>query len=238
MKSIQIAACDDDREILGVISGAVKSALSQRGFSSQVQVFSEGQSLVDAVRTQKNIQLVLLDIDMPKMDGITAGKKIRQIAPELPIVYVSECEGRVFDAFQTGPLCFVRKSHFLTDISTAMDLFLKSYQRLERYYVELTARNGLIRINCQEIVYIEGQRNYQQLHLAGCEEVEELKMTMDRLEELLCDQGFIRVHKGYLVNHSFIQRINGPQLQLRNGEFLPIGRSKLEEVKRKYIQMM
>ena len=63
-------------------------------------------------------------------------------------------------------------------------------------------------------------------------------MTMDRLEALLADQGFIRVHKGYLVNHSFIQRINGSQLQLRNGQLLPIGRSKLEEVKRKYIQMM
>lgn len=236
MKSINVAICDDDREILGVISGAIQSSMRSHGFSADVRTYTDGSVLLEAMKILK-FQLILLDIEMPHLDGIRTGLKIRETEPELPIIFVSESESRVFDAFRAEPLCFVRKSHFLSDMAVATDLFRKVQERTENDYVECSARNGIVSISCRNILYIEGQRNYQIVHLAD-QKTEDLKMTMDQLEKMLLPKGFIRIHKGYIVNHSYVQRIDGLELQLRDGTVLPISRSRLEEVKTKYIRLM
>lgn len=237
MKTLKVAVCDDDKEILGVISGAIQSAMSVQGFVPEVYTFTEGEALIEAVGNHR-IQLVLLDIEMPKMDGIQIGQRIREIDSYISLIYVSENESKVFEAFQAEPLCFVRKSRFLSDLAVAANLFRKTYERNESDYVEFTAKSGILTLKANDILYIEGQRNYQTVFLAANQKTEELKMTMERLEDLLLDKGFIRIHKGFLVNHSYIQRIDGLELSLRDGTALPIARSRLEDVKTRYIRMM
>jgi DNA-binding LytR/AlgR family response regulator len=85
---------------------------------------------------------------------------------------------------------------------------------------------------------VEGSGNYQMLYLEGETEPAEVKMTMDLLESLTQPHGFLRIHKGYLVNFNYIQRIETGKLTLDDGKELPISRSKMEEVKRKFLTML
>lgn len=106
---LRIALCDNDKSALPVIAGAAESAFKAQGISAEVTGFTSGKELLKAIDTVP-FQMVLLDIDMPELDGIEVGKRLRSKNETVEIVYVSECENRVFESFSVFPLGFVRKS--------------------------------------------------------------------------------------------------------------------------------
>lgn len=232
---LKIALCDDDRTALPVIAGAAESAFRNQSIRTELQSFQSGKALLDALVTNR-FDIILLDIDMPGLDGIEVGRRIREMGGTTQIIFVSECENRVFESFEVQPLGFVRKSNFLNDIAAVVRLYIKTcVQEQSSEYMEFETRSGLLNLKIRQIRYIEGSRNYQLLHLEGEGRPTEVKMTMDKLEETLEPRGFIRIHKGYLVNCQFIQRIQNTMLSLRDGTELPIGRSKMGEVKSKFL---
>ena len=235
---IKIALCDDDAKALPVIAGAAESAFQEKGIYTDIQRFNSGKALLQAME-QTRFHIVLLDIEMPGMDGIAVGKRLRELGDGTHIVYVSEAESRVFESFLVQPLGFVRKSNFLNDIAAVVELYVKTCSQDERGdYLEFQTRSVLLTLKSRQIRYIEGSRNYQLLYLEGQKEPTEVKMTMDKLEEATRTHSFIRIHKGYLVNYRCIQRISASAVTLLDGTQLPIGRSKAAEVKSKYLSIL
>lgn len=235
---IKIALCDDDAKALPVIAGAAESAFQEKGIYTDIRRFNSGRALLQAME-QTRFHIVLLDIEMPGMDGIAVGKRLRELGDGTHIVYVSEAESRVFESFLVQPLGFVRKSNFLNDIAAVVELYVKTCSQDERGdYLEFQTRSGLLSLKSRQIRYIEGSRNYQLLYLEGQKEPTEVKMTMDKLEEATRTHSFIRIHKGYLVNYRCIQRISASAVTLLDGTQLPIGRSKAAEVKSKYLSIL
>ena len=235
---IKIALCDDDAKALPVIAGAAESAFQEKGIHTDIQRFASGKALLQAME-QTRFHIILLDIEMPGMDGIAVGKRLRAQGNDTQIVYVSEAESRVFESFLVQPLGFVRKSNFLNDIAAVVELYVKTCSRDERGdYVEFQTRSGLLALKSSQIRYIEGSRNYQLLYLEGQKEPAEVKMTMEKLEAATQPHSFIRIHKGYLVNYRCIQRISASAVTLLDGTQLPIGRSKAAEVKSKYLSIL
>ncbi len=232
---VKIALCDDDRKALPVIAGAAQSAFRDQGIPVDLRQYDAGNKLLEDL-TAERFDIVLLDIDMPGLDGIQVAHRIRQERPNTQIIFVSECESRVFESFEVQPLGFVRKSNFLNDIAAVVRLYIKTcHQEQSSEYMEFVTRSGLLSLKIRRIRYIEGSRNYQLLYLEGETAPTEVKMTMDQLETKLEGRGFIRIHKGYLVNANYIQRIHTSELMLQDGTQLPIGRSKMGEVKSKFL---
>ena len=234
----RIALCDDDKAAIPVISGAARSAFEARGFHVEIDNFTRGGELLTALDLRP-YDLILLDIDMPELDGIEVGKRVKAFDHSIPVVFVSECENRVFESFAVQPLGFVRKSNFLNDIAAVVEMFQKYCQMTQSSeHVEFDTRTSLISLRISQIRYMEGSRNYQMIFLMDQKEPVEVKMTMEKLEDKMAPHGFIRIHKGYLVNYRFIRRIETSQVILMDGTSLPIGRSKAQEVRAQYLALL
>lgn len=235
---IKVAMCDDNIKALPIIAGAARSAFHDRGVEAEIMLYSSGEKLLASL-DKIHYQLILLDIEMPKMDGITLAKKLRGMGNDTKIVFVSEAESRVFESFQVQPLSFVRKSNFLNDITDLVDLYLRTCSREEAgENLELTVRSGIAVVKSRSIRYIEGSGNYQMLHMDSSQPCIEVKMTMDKLEQLTEPLGFIRVHKGFLVNYQYIHRVMQGEIILADGTTIPVGRSHAGEVKAKFLSLM
>lgn len=236
---MRIALCDDDKRAIPIIAGAARSAFEAKGLQTQIDLFYTGEDLLRALKDHA-YQLMLLDIDMPGLDGIEVGRRIRARDPDIPLVYVSEHEERVFDSFAVQPLGFVRKSRFLTDIVDVVGLYENLYRKIQSGggCVEFTTRTSVVSVHVEKIRYIESSRNEQWIYLADGSEPVRVKMTMEKLEEKMRPHGFIRIHKGYLVNYRFIRRIDTHQINLLDGSVLPIGRSKAQEVRERYLSLL
>ena len=76
------------------------------------------------------------------------------------------------------------------------------------------------------------------LHLAETKEPVVVHRKMQDLEEELSSEGFLRIHKGYLVNYDYIRLIGDTCVLLTNGERIPISRRKIQETKQQFLKLM
>ncbi len=106
---------------------------------------------------------------------------------------------------------------------------------------ELVIRKGqeLIKVLIKDIIYIEAEKNY--LVLKTGDDVIRIRETMTNALNELQGKGFIRCHKGYLVNADYIEKIRNSEIILRAGKesiVLPVGRSYEKEVRKKILEML
>ena len=237
MDALKVAFCDDDKTSLNVIAGAVASILQQQEIPAQVEKYTSPLELLDCCQRMQ-MDLVFLDIEMPGLNGIELGQKLRKVTAATEIIYVSHREDCVFHALQVHPFGFVRKSHFLKDIEdvTRSYLTMLEKRRTEKNVVVQT-QSGYLRVPVSHVLYFEGGGTYQHMYVEGRTEPVRITSRMQKLEEELTPHGFLRVHKGYLVNFSAIDRFGGDELVLTSGTSIPISRSKVREVREKYLQL-
>lgn len=235
---LRVAVCDDDQAALGIIASSLKDVFAAHGVDAVTSLFSSAVELSQVMPTRR-YDLLLLDIDMPELDGITFARQLREARDKVDIMYISSREDKVFDSLRVSPVGFIRKSRFLEDMSEVVGAYLSARRdRSRQSVVVLRDHSAVYPVEVTKIAYIEGQRKQQLVHVAGQARPICLTRTMGELEEELSGEGFIRIHKGYLVNYRFIQVIDDGDAVLTTAERLPISRRKEREAKERLLELV
>lgn len=237
MKHWNVAVCDDDKAALSILSGAIVSAFKSHNVDANVELFERPRELLRRMQDCA-FELLFLDIEMPGMDGITLGKQLRRENNLIDIIFISNREDLVFDALRINPKGFIRKSRFLQDVVGVIDAYFAARPEEKAAKLIVQSRDEIRYISLNELMYIEGAGKVQMLHMAGKTEPMEIHRQMQELEGELIPQGFLRIHKGYLVNYRFIRRIGDVDVLLTNGERVPMSRRKSQETKNAYMELM
>lgn len=237
MRVFNIVAVDDERTLLLTIACSLEKIFDDAGAKAEMEIFSSPKKLLQRMK-DKRFDLAFLDIDMPEMDGIDLGKKIKDVENDTEIIYLSGREERVFDAFAVHPFGFVRKSNFLQDVTDVVQSFVKSFEKGDKEdYLDIRSNGRIVSVNVKELVYVECIKDYQYFYFNNKSEPIKMRSTMSKIEEELAPYGFIRVHKGYVVGYRYIRRIDENSLLLSDGKsVIPVSRRNMKEVKEKYLQ--
>lgn len=234
----RVAVCDDDQAALGIIASSLRDVFAAHGVDATTSLFSSAVELAKVIPNRR-FDLLLLDIDMPELDGITFARQLRETRDKVDIMYISNREDKVFDSLRVSPVGFIRKSRFLEDMSEVVGSYLVARRdRSRQSVVVLRDHDAVYPVQVDKIIYIEGQRKQQVVHVDGQEKTISLTRTMGDLEEELAGEGFIRIHKGYLVNYRFIQVVEGGDVVLTDGERLPVSRRKERETKERLLELV
>ena len=237
MDKLRIAMCDDEEQALSIISVAVAATFKRAGVPVEISRFLRADRLLGWLDANA-CHIIMLDIRMPQADGIRLAEKLRQSHPDAKVVFVSNEESRVFEAFSVNAFFFIRKSRVIEDVTAFCDHYLATlHKNRERQVVSFRQNGAALSMYPGDIVYVESEGHRQKLWLADKKEPVELSVSMQAVEAELADCGFIRVHKGYLVNNSFIARISGEEILLRDGTRVPISRRRLQEVHAEHMRL-
>lgn len=181
----------------------------------------------------KEIDLMFLDINMPRLSGIEFLESLDKAPLTILTTAYSEyaLEGfrlHVVD-YLLKPFSFQR---FFQAVQKANDLFrsrLLLQKNEEEKTTDIYIRQGdaFLRINWDEILFVEAMQNYLKLHLGG--KVFVIRQTMASLEEMLPKDVFFRIHKSFLVNIARIDAVSGGRLFI-SGIELPISKLRKEEL--------
>ncbi len=237
MKKINLAICDDDVSVLGIVSASVTGAFQNHGITAMVDVFRRALELEMRMK-ERNYDLIFLDIDMPGMDGITFAKQLRAGNCSTDIIFISSREDKVFEALRTNPGGFVRKRRFLEDVTEIVDLWLKNRPKEEAKKLVIQNKDATYTLPLDTVLYLESCGKTQQLHAANRSDTVPVHQSMQDLEESLAPSGFLRIHKGYLVNYRFIRRLEDGEAVLTNGERIPLSRRRVQEIRNQYLELM
>lgn len=179
----------------------------------------------------KRIDLIFLDIQMPKLTGIDFIKNLTD--PPL-IVFTTAYPEYAIEGFELDvldyllkPISFARFFKAAVKAQDYLNLKIKESHPVADDYFFIKCNQKLEKIKLADVQYIEGMSNYVTVHTKQKNYITYL--TFKGVEEQLPHHLFIRTHKSFLVSVNAIQTIDGNELRLESCT-LPISKSYKEEV--------
>ncbi len=210
----------------GIASGTITD--------SSVSVYSSGSGLLAALRNE-GCDILLLDIDMPGISGLDIARRLSELPDKPLLVFVTSHDELVYDSLQFHPFGFVRKAYLEKELRTVLEDAAKELGGRDRH-LRFRSSDGDVKLKLDEILYFEADGNYIKLFAADGEY--RFRDTVSSLENALSGSGFVRIHKGFLVNQSAVRIINADECVLNDSTRLPIGRSYSENARKQLMRYM
>lgn len=233
----KIAIIDDDKTALMISSGAIEGFFKEKNVDFKLFSYSSPKTFISCIK-EENFDLAFLDIDMPEINGLNVAEEIQNIKKDMIIIFLSQREDLVFECLKFHPFGFIRKSKLIEDFSLMMNQLYNSVLNAENdtTKLEISDKTKTITFKISEIVYIEGDRNYQKVCLKDGN-VQNVRIPLGSLEEKLKAHGFIRIHKGYLLNYLYIRSMRTDEVLLTTGASLPISSKRKDEIMKEYLEI-
>ena len=234
---LKIAILDDNKTALMISTSAVEAFLKEKNAEYKLFSFSNPLNFLASAKEEK-FDLSFLDIDMPEMDGLEVANQLSEICKNGQIIFLSQREDLVFECLKFHPFGFIRKSKLIDDFSLMMNQYYQTIANAESddAKIDFIDKTKTVSFKIKEIVYIEGDRNYQKVVLKD-KTSQNVRVQMGSLEEKLREHGFIRIHKGYLVNYLYIRSIGTDEVLLTTGPALPMSKKRKDEIMKQYLEI-
>ena len=230
---IKCIIADDEQLARQLLKGYVEKL-------PHLELVAECKNAVEvlSVLQDQPVDLMLLDIQMPDLTGIDLLKAVQN--PPM-VIFTTAYKEYALEGYELNVVDYMLKpisfDRFIRGVNKAQDLVkLKNggiaqksepVQESSRQYISVKADHKLYKIDCQDILYIEGMREYVAINTKD-KKIMTLE-SLKKLEEILPSEAFIRVHKSFIVNKNQIQSLNGNQLELKD-KMIPVGKSYKREV--------
>lgn len=232
---MRICICDDNEVMHQEIRKCLQPFFTEADMP-QITDFFQGEELVEHYSSQKDFDIIFLDIEMGKMNGIDTATEVRKHAPEAIIIFVSSHRNYVFDAFRCEAFHFLVKPISQEEFDDVFNRALHKHRVMNEKYL-VCWKNTRQTLMIGDITYIEGYKRRLKVHIVG-EEYEHRGKVSDAYEKLKA-HGFLRPHQGYVINMRHIKSFGSTEIILRDGSKIPIGEKRRKEVLQmydKYIQ--
>ncbi len=227
----RVAICDDSGEDAEFVRELLEQWANQRQIDIQTEVFPSAESFLFRYAEDKAFDILLLDIEMGAMDGVTMAKRVRQDNEAVQIVFITGYSDYIAEGYEVAALHYLMKPVNRDKLLSVLDRALEKRKQQERC-LNLEAYGELVRIPFYEIRYLDVHQNYVTVHGKRNYTV---KRSLGEFEKEL-DQRFCRVGRGMIVNLTFIQRVTKTEVHLSDGTVLPLPRGAYEPLNRAIIQ--
>lgn len=231
---IQIAICDDE----GNVRTYLNKLILEQNVKCEITEFESGE---DFLKSDKDFDLLYLDIELNAgISGLELAKAIRlkHFKKQPLIIFVTGYKEYVFDVFDVEAFHFllkpISKEKFTMVFQKAIGQIEVSHKNKDNtIHIKSTSINKIFAID--EIYYAESQNHKVILHTK--EGIVEYYGKISDLEMQLQGQ-FFRIHKGYLMNMSYIDRYSKTEVVLINKEELPLSKYKYSDFVKAYLRFM
>lgn len=186
---------------------------------------------------RESIDLLFLDIQMAELNGLDL---LKLIQGKCKVILTTAYSEYALESYEYGVIDYLLKP-------ITFNRFLKAVQKIQlpvldkraptlvddgvkkAFFVKSGARNTLVKIDLEALIYIESQGNYVYFHFE--KEKIRTQLTLKKVEAELANAPFLRIHQSYIVAPKHIKMLEGNCIVI-NGKSLPIGEKYKEDVKR------
>ena len=227
----RVAIVDDSRTDAEFVKGILNSWADLRQANIQAEVFPSAEAFLFRYAEDKEWDILLLDIEMGAMDGVTMAKRVRQDNEAVQIVFITGYSDYIAEGYEVAALHYLMKPVNKDKLLAVLDRAMEKRKQEERC-LNLEAYGEMVRIPFYEIRYLDVHQNYVTVHAKADYTV---KRTLGDFEKEL-DARFCRVGRGMILNLKFIQRVTKTEVRLSDGTILPLPRGAYEPLNRAIIQ--
>ena len=226
----RVAICDDSNTDAGFVCSILNHWAAARQETIQVETFTSAESFLFHYAEDKAFDILLLDIEMGAMDGVTMAKQVRKDNETVQIVFITGYSEYIAEGYEVAALHYLMKPVKEDKLFAVLDRALEKQKQNERC-LNLDFSGEMVRIPFYEIRYLDVHQNYVTIH--GKRDYT-IKRTLGEFEKELDDR-FHRVGRAMILNLKYIQRVTKADVHLSDGTVLPLPRGAYEPLNRAII---
>ncbi len=238
MNCFRIAVCDDEKpsrdfELKLINEWAEKSELliSADSYTSAENFLFESEDRLE-------YDLLILDIQMGKMNGVELAKTLRRRGFEGALIFLTGVKDYAIEGYEVGAVRYLLKPLKEPEFFKTLSLVYEDFSKHEKEVFLLQSGNDVSKIPYENIIYIEARGHY--VHLCGRNQAQlfekEWKGSFSSVYDDFEQHKFFCLRRGLLVNLDHISRITRTDCILDNDETIPIARGKYQELNETFIK--
>lgn len=225
----KIAICDDNQTDIKYLSSLVKEWANDA--IVHLEAYPSAESFLFHYEEERDLDILLLDIEMGGMDGVTMAKTIRKDNEAVQIVFITGYSDYIADGYDVAALHYLLKPVKKEQLFDVLDRAVKLLKKNEKTLLLRTSGETVV-MPVREIRYLEVRKNYVTVH--GKTDVT-VKKTLGEFEKEL-DERFKRLGRSYIVNLTCIRRITKSDVYHTDGGQIPLPRGWYDALNRAVIE--
>lgn len=226
-----VAICDDAAADRDYLQALIKRWAADRGHRVELTLYPSAESFLFRYAEDKDVQILLLDIEMGPMDGVSLARTLRKENDAVQIVFITGYSDYIADGYEVEALHYLMKPVKEEKLFAVLDRAVEKLHSNQRTLL-LELPGEVVRLPVYQIRSAEVQGNYVTIHAkTDCT----VKMTLSELEAQL-DDNFFRLGRSALVNLGCVARVSKTAVTLNDGTVLPLPRGAYERINRAIIQ--
>lgn len=228
----KLAICDDSEADRQYVLSMVRRWAAEAGHTVQIDAFSSAESFLFHYAGERDYDILLLDIEMDAMDGVSMAKQLRRDNDTVQIVFITGYCDYISEGYEVAALHYLMKP---VKEEKLFPVLGRAAEKLAKNEKVLTLESGgeMVRVPIYQIRYADVFGNYVTIHAQTDVTV---KMPLGKLEKAL-DERFYRVGRSAVVNLTQISRVTKTEIRLSDGTVLPLPRGAYDGVNRAIINM-
>ena len=223
-----VAIADDEPRDAALLKGLVEDYFARSGAAVMTHVFSDG---LDFVRSAENHDIVFLDIQMKKLDGLETARFLRKIGKESILIFVTNMAQFAIKGYEVDALDFIIKPATKESISYVLDKAMKRLSASSSATFSLKTAKGAISLSENEISYVEVFDHNLVYHTTKGEFT--VRGRLSDLTDKLDPERFVLCNRSFIVNLRYVSNVTPDYLTVGNTR-ITISKSHRKELMQRF----
>lgn len=198
-----IAIVEDETEFSTQLQEYLTQYQKEQDVAFKVSVFHDGAEILD--NYQPLYDIILLDIEMPKVNGMEAAEQIRKQDGDVVLMFITNMASYAIRGYEVGALDFVMKPINFYTFAMKLTRALKRVKQKEQQQILLSVIDGVKKLGINQIYYIEVQN--RMLHYYTDEGEFVVRGTMQAVEQEMAAYPFVKCNHWYMVNLMHVSEV-------------------------------
>jgi len=230
---VVIGICDDEVNEVSYLNSLVKRWADINEHNIKISSFNSAEAFLFEYEENKSFDILLLDIQMKKIDGVELAKAVRATNKEIQFIFITGYIEYIADGYDVEALNYLLKPVNEERLFSVLDKAITKLVDGER--VLLINHSGeSVRVPLNIIRYLEVTSNYVTIY---ADDEYTIKRTLSDIEKELSDD-FFRVGRSYIVNLKYIRKVTKTLIYLSDATIIPLSRGMYDSLNRAIIERL
>lgn len=240
---MKIVVCDDSTEDLKIIRGLLtKYKENNNNTEIETAYFKDSAQLYRKIQKEAQGDIYMLDMIMSHKSGIDIGALIRNTDENSVIIYITSSDDFALEAYGVHAVRYLLKPVREELFTEALDYAISSISKDKRDAVyQVKTKEGLVAVPYSRIEYIENYSRMLHICLTDGKCIESIfirKSFDEAIRPFAENQGFLKVHKSFLVNLCHVDKLGQGSIIMESGAVIPISKTRAADVKKEYLKFV
>ena len=229
---LNIAVCDDEKLSVDKLVFKINEYCNTNDIAHSVCTYNSGEDLLSS--NIDALDIIFLDVDMGKTNGIETAREIRKYNKDVIIVYVSGYIQYAPAGYQVKAFAYMLKNDVDALFNSIMDDILEEINYKQKVF-KIKENEQVISLALNDIVFIESFNKTVDIHITNGNKHTSKAQINDIYNELK-SKGFLQIHKSYIVNMQHVMKMKNYIVALSNGRELMASQRRWKDIMAEYLE--